>query len=203
MPVELVAAGKHADDVAADLRGGKMKALLVALLMLGALPAVASDREHFEGETGGRSTGSGRNWLNAPRRVKIVDERPIISDFRMTGYVGGVETASIALPPPPTGGTPAGAVEIATSSVESNSSNTSVASTSLVQPVAKHPVMKDASPPSSLMMMMNSRNPAQSYCAPGLVHWHRSIAHAAAKSAISRKPVFVVQVMGKLNEEFC
>ena len=38
---------------------------------------------------------------------------------------------------------------------------------------------------------------------PGKVKWHESLEEAQAASAKSKKPVFLFQMMGKLDDQFC
>jgi hypothetical protein len=38
---------------------------------------------------------------------------------------------------------------------------------------------------------------------PGRVRWHRDFAAACAVSQRSNKPVFLLQMMGRLDEQFC
>ena len=45
--------------------------------------------------------------------------------------------------------------------------------------------------------------PANPIVEPGKVHWHASTESALAAAALSRKPVLLFHMMGRLDHQFC
>jgi hypothetical protein len=77
----------------------KPKAVLIALAAASALPILPADAQQMRiPERAGHQTQKA-NWYKAPPELQILDERPIVHDFREAPASPG----AIQLPPPPMG----------------------------------------------------------------------------------------------------
>ena len=53
--------------------------------------------------------------------------------------------------------------------------------------------------PAGSQVSVSATNPVQ----PGLVAWHASFDEARAAAEVSRRPILLFQLLGRLDEEFC
>jgi hypothetical protein len=158
--------------------------LFFAMAMLNTIAAAQAQNHTLEENCARKADHPQRAaFYCSHRRIKIIDERPIISDFRELG--------------PP---------ELPPSGFEALNTATSRRGVSRLKQ-SNEPILTVRS-----TLLATTRTPSKGYSSgsragikvePGLVTWHKDFTEACKRSAQTKKPVLLLQLVGKLDDEFC